>query len=222
MSALISFAFQYNGWRKVRLLQHIDFFFIPSFTNDNVLHTTSYDYGSSGITVRNGICDGSGVPWIMSAMNPCQLGGFSMKELDINKIWKLASGCDGSQAFAKVFLNLDILGFSYIFTFYPRICQVNYLLRSHGLFHYWLYWKCIGLIKPVTCVVHAPVDLSSLLSKLSAMNWRKHSIDSSSDSASVNLIVDTPTHSLKYNIAEYDIESPNAYRTSTRTRDLVI
>ena len=29
-------------------MQHIDFFFISSFTKDNVLYTTSYDDGSSG------------------------------------------------------------------------------------------------------------------------------------------------------------------------------
>ena len=81
------------------------------------------------------------------------------------------------------------------------------------------YWEDI---KPMTCVLHAPVVVSSLWSKLSAMNWRKHSIDSSSDSVSVNWIVDTLAHSSKSNIAEYDNESPNAYRTSTRTRDLVI
>ena len=57
----------------------------------------------------------------MSAMNPCQLGGLSMKELDNNQnassmSHKLVSSCDGSQAFTNVFLNLNILGFSYIFT----------------------------------------------------------------------------------------------------------
>ena len=38
---------------------------------------------------------------------------------------------------------------------------------------------------------------------------------------SVNSIVDTLAHFSKSNIAEYDNESPNAYRTSTRTHDLV-
>ena len=34
--------------------------------------------------------------------------------------------------------------------------------------------------------------------------------------------MDTLVHFLKSNIAEYDNESPNVYRISTRTRDLVI
>ena len=44
----------------------------------------------------------------------------------------------------------------------------------------------------------------------------------SSDSASVNSIVDTLAYFSKSNIVEYDNESPSSYRTSTRTRDLVI
>ena len=51
MPALISFAFQCNGWSKVRLVQHIDFLFISSFTKDNVLHTASYDDISSDVMV---------------------------------------------------------------------------------------------------------------------------------------------------------------------------
>ena len=43
-------------------MQHIEFFFISSFTKDIVLHTASYDDGSSGITGWNCICDGSEVP----------------------------------------------------------------------------------------------------------------------------------------------------------------
>ena len=44
-----------------------------------------------------------------------------MKELDNNQnvsrmSYKLVPSCDGSQSFTNVFLNLDILGFSYIFT----------------------------------------------------------------------------------------------------------
>ena len=74
----------------------------------------------------------------------------------------------------------------------------------------------------MTCVVHAPVVVSSLWSKLSPTNWRKHSIDSSSDNISVNSIGDTLAYFSKSNIAEYDSESPNTYRTSTRTRDPVI
>ena len=126
MSALISFAFQYNGWPKVRLVQHIDFFFISSFTNDNVLHTTSYDDGSSGITVRNCICDGSGVPWIMSAMNPCQLGGFSMKELDNNQnvIKDVIRTCIRLWWVAGFYKSLLELGYTWFFIHF-------YILPSH-------------------------------------------------------------------------------------------
>ena len=42
-------------------MQHIDFFFISSFTKDNVLYTASYDDISSGVTGRICICDGSRV-----------------------------------------------------------------------------------------------------------------------------------------------------------------
>ena len=82
-------------------------------------------------------------------------------------------------------------------------------------------WDTVRISNPWR-VVHAPVVVSSLWSKLLAMNWRKHSIDSSSDNVSENSIVDTLVHFLKSNIAEYDNESPNVYRISTRTRDLVI
>ena len=43
-------------------MQHIEFFFISSFTKDIVLYTASYDDGLSGITGWNCICDGSEVP----------------------------------------------------------------------------------------------------------------------------------------------------------------
>ena len=77
-------------------------------------------------------------------------------------------------------------------------------------------------IKPMTYAVHAPVVLFSLWSKLWTISWRKHSINSSSDSVSVNSIVDIIAYFSKSNIAEYDNERPNAHRTSTKTCDLVI
>ena len=43
-------------------MQHIEFFFISSFTKDIVLNTASYDDGSSVITGWNCICDDSEVP----------------------------------------------------------------------------------------------------------------------------------------------------------------
>ena len=77
-------------------------------------------------------------------------------------------------------------------------------------------------IKPMTYAVHAPVVLFSLWSKLWTISWRKHSINSSTDSVSVNSIVDIIAYFSKSNIAEYDNERPNAHRTSTKTCDLMI
>ena len=67
-----------------------------------------------------------------------------MKELNNNQnvsrmSYKLVSSCDALQAFTNVFLKLDILGFFIHFYKPLHICQVNHLLRSNGLFHYWLY-----------------------------------------------------------------------------------
>ena len=121
----------------------------------------------------------------------------------------------------KACLNLDILGFSYILT-RPLTFAKSAISEVMVCF---IIGKYVGLrilwgYQTMTCVVHAPV-VSSLWSKLLAMNWRKHSIDSSSDNVSVNSIVDTLAYFSKSNKAEYDNESPNVYRTSTRTRDLV-
>ena len=156
----------------------------------------------------------------MSAINPYQLGGLSMKELGNNQNvsrmpCKLVTSCDGSQAFTNVFLNLDIFGFLYSFTkpltfaksiifSVVMVCFIIGCVESVSDLGY-----CED-IKPMTCIVHAPVVVSSLWSKLSAINWRKYSIDSSSDSVSVNSIVDTLAHFSKSNIAEYDNEGPNS------------
>ena len=166
-------------------MQHIEFFFISSFTKDIVLYTASYDDGSSGITGWNCICDGSEVPWILSAMNPCQLGGLSMKELDNNQTksgmsYKLLSSCDGSQAFANVFLNLDILGFSYIFTRPLTFAKSIIFTKVIVCFIIGCVESVLDLgyyedIKLMTCV-HALVIVSSLWSKLS--RWTEGSIPS--------------------------------------------
>ena len=116
----------------------------------------------------------------------------------------------------KVCLNLDILGFSYIFTrpftFAKSITSEVMVYFIIGCVESMLDLGYFEDIKPMTCVVNAPVVVSSLWSKLSAINWRKYSIDSSSDNVSVNSMVDTLAHFSKSNIAEYDNKSPNAYR----------
>ena len=103
-----------------------------------------------------------------------------MKEFNNNQnvssmSYKLASSCDGLQAFTNVFLNLDILGFSYIFTrpltftksiifSEVMVCFIIGCVKSVSDLGY-----CDDM-KPMTCVVHAPVVVSSLWSKLLAMN----------------------------------------------------
>ena len=179
-----------------------------------MLYTASYDDISSGVTGRICICDGSRVSWIMSVMNPWQLGGLSMEELDNNQnasrmSYKLVSSCDGSQTFANIFLNLDILGSSYIFTRPLIFAKSNIFQEVMVCFIIGCVESVSDLgycedIKPMACV-RAPVAVSSLWSKLLTMNWRKHSIDVSSDSVSMNSIVDTLAHFSKPNIAEYDV-----------------
>ena len=102
-----------------------------------------------------------------------------MKELDNNQTksrmsYKLLSSCDGSQAFANVFLNLDILGFSYIFTrpltFAKSITSEVMVYFIIGCVESMLDLGYFEDIKPMTCVVNAPVVVSSLWSKLSAIN----------------------------------------------------
>ena len=160
-----------------------------------MLYSASYDYRSNVLAGQNCIYDGSGVPWIMSGMNSCQLGGFSMKEF--------------VEALTNVFLNLDILGFSYIFT--RPLTFSKPIIFSEAIFCFII--GCVESvsdlgycenIKPMTCVVHATVVVSSLWSKLLAMNWRKHSIDSSSNSTLMNSIVNTLAYFSKSNIVEYD------------------
>ena len=128
---------------------------------DNVLYSASYDDGSNVLAGRNCIYDGSGVPRIMSAMNSCQLGSFSMKEF--------------VEALTNVFLNLDILGFSYIFT--RPLTFSKPIIFSEAIFCFII--GCVESvsdlgycenIKPMTCVAHATIVVSSLWSKLSAMN----------------------------------------------------
>ena len=111
--------------------------------------------------------------------------------------------------------------------FFIHFCKVLHIykfnhLRSNVLFHYWLLdlGYCED-IKPMTCAVHEPVVLFLLWSNLWAISWRKHSINSSSDSVSVNSLVVIIAYFTKSNIAEYDNERPNARRTSTKTCDLM-
>ena len=116
----------------------------------------------------------------MSAMNPCWLGGFSIKELDNNQnvsrmSYKLVSSCDGSQNFTNVFLNLDILSFSYIFTrplTFARSIILSEVMVCFiiGCVESVSDLGCYEDFKPMSCAVHAPVVVSSLWSKLSAMN----------------------------------------------------
>ena len=108
----------------------------------------------------------------MSAINPYQLGGFSMKELGNNQNvsrmpCKLVTSCDGSQAFTNVFLNLDIFGFLYSFTkpltfaksiIFPEVI-VRFIIGCDESVSDLGYCEDIKLR---TCVVHAPVVVSSL------------------------------------------------------------
>ena len=103
-----------------------------------------------------------------------------MKELNNNQnvsrmSYKLVSSCDALQAFTNVFLKLDILGFSYIFTrpftFAKSIifsevivCFIIGCIESVSTLGYY------EDIKPMTCMVHTPVVVSSLWSKLSMIN----------------------------------------------------
>ena len=98
-----------------------------------------------------------------------------MKELDNNQTksrmsYKLLSSCDGSQAFANVFLNLDILGFSYIFT-RPTFAKSIIFTKVIVCFIIGCVESVLDLgyyedIKLMT-YVHALVIVSSLWSKLS-------------------------------------------------------
>ena len=103
-----------------------------------------------------------------------------MKELDNNQnvsrmSYKLVSSCDGSQPFTNVFLNLDIFGFSYIFTRSLTFAKSAIFSEVMVCFIIACVESVLDLgycedIKPMTCVVHARVAVSSLWSKLSAMN----------------------------------------------------
>ena len=94
-----------------------------------------------------------------------------MKELDNNQnvstmSYKLVSSCEGLQAFTNVFLNLDIPVLSYIFTrpltfaqsiiSEVMVCFIIGCVESVSDLGY-----CEN-IKPMTCVVHTPVVVSSL------------------------------------------------------------
>ena len=99
-----------------------------------------------------------------------------MKELDNNQTksrmsYKFLSSCDGSQAFANVFLNLDILGFSYIFTRPLTFAKSIIFTKVIVCFIIGCVESVLDLgyyedIKLMTCV-HALVIVSSLWSKLS-------------------------------------------------------
>ena len=99
-----------------------------------------------------------------------------MKDIDNNQTkprmsYKLLSSCDGSQAFANVFLNLDILGFSYIFTRPLTFAKSIIFTKVTVCFIIGCVESVLDLgycedIKLMTCV-HVLVVVSSLWSKLS-------------------------------------------------------
>ena len=79
----------------------------------------------------------------------------------------------------KAYLNLGILGFSYLFTrpltFAKSIISEVMVYFIIGCVESMSDLGYFEDIKSMTCVVHGPVVVSSMWSKLLAINWRKHS-----------------------------------------------
>ena len=123
-------------------------------------------------------------------------------------------------------LNLDLLGLLYILMLSLNLAASNSFAEEiSSLFIGWnILNSDLGVsheIIPMTWVVLAPVVVSLLWSKLSAINCQNLFSDSSSLSLtkSSNFILDRAAHLSNLSTSKYETENPTECNTSARSRD---
>ena len=188
LSVLISDAFQNNGSANVILVLKTLLCFICCLKKDMVLYIESYEEGSNSMFGWYFTYAGKCFPCLTLVVKPCQLGAFVMNKPENiqykSSFWYFVDSIFELDIFLNTnCLNLDLLLLLYTLMLSLNIAasnnfgeEISSLIVGGNIENYDLG---VSLkIIPMTWVVFAPVVVSSLWSKLSAMNCQNLFCDS--------------------------------------------